>query len=296
MQLSPYHPFRSAEARTEYLAHYDKRAELWPVASQSTTVATSYGETFVRVSGPDHAPPLALLPGASGNSLTWLPNIAALSERHRTYAVDNIYDYGRSVYTRHIYGPAGFVNWLDELFTGLEPGNKVDLVGLSYGGWLASLYALRFPDRVSKVVLLAPAATVLPIRRDLWLRVIVSRLPHPFFARNFMCWMLGARDEKSRSSADGAARRLRLARRCFKRRRTVIPTVLADEELRSISVPTLFLVSEHEMLYSPRAAVLRIERVAPHIQTGIIPEAGHDMWFAQSELVNRSILEFLDQP
>ncbi|GAH54730.1 unnamed protein product, partial [marine sediment metagenome] len=68
--------------------------------------------------------------------MQWLPNIEALSEYYRTYAVDNIYDYGRSVYTRTIKSPDDFVNWLDELFSILELGDNINLMGLSYGGWL----------------------------------------------------------------------------------------------------------------------------------------------------------------
>jgi pimeloyl-ACP methyl ester carboxylesterase len=296
VEMPAYHPFRSAEAKAEYLADYDMRAERWPVASESRTVATFHGQTFVRISGPGDAPPLVLLPGASGNSLTWMPNIRALSERYQTYAVDNIYDYGRSVYTRPIESPADLVSWLDELFSALELGDSINLVGISYGGWLASVYALRFPNRLNKVVLLAPGGAVLPVRREFWVRIILSRLPHPYFAKSFMSWLLGGESEISPLLVERAANHLWLARRCFKRRRPVMATVLEDDDLRSIKVPTLVLVGENERLYSAQEAVQRLNRVAPHIKTEIIPNAGHDLTFVQAEMVNSKILEFLKEP
>jgi len=64
MEMSDYHPFRSPEAKIEYLRIYDERATLWPVASETRIVETSYGQTFVRISGRPDAPPLVLLPGA----------------------------------------------------------------------------------------------------------------------------------------------------------------------------------------------------------------------------------------
>ena len=151
MEIPPYHPFRSAKAKAQYLQLYDMRAKKWPVPSEAKTVDTFYGPTYVRISGPAGAPPLVLLHGGSGNSLQWIPNIEALSGVFKTYAVDNIYDYGRSVYTRPIKSPDDFTHWLDELFSALEPGNRINLMGLSYGGWLTCHYALRFPNRLDKL-------------------------------------------------------------------------------------------------------------------------------------------------
>jgi pimeloyl-ACP methyl ester carboxylesterase len=102
IKMSAHHPFRSAKAKERYLKLYDMRAKEWPVASETRMVNTAYGPTFVRVSGPASTPPLVLLHGVSGNSLQWMPNIRDLSRGFRVYAVDNICDYGRSVYTRII--------------------------------------------------------------------------------------------------------------------------------------------------------------------------------------------------
>jgi pimeloyl-ACP methyl ester carboxylesterase len=93
IEMTAYHPFRSATAKEQYFKLYDMRAKKWPVDSETRLEDTSYGQTFVRMSGPVGAPPLALLHGAGGNSLQWMPNIEALSKSYRVYAVDNIYDY-----------------------------------------------------------------------------------------------------------------------------------------------------------------------------------------------------------
>lgn len=190
INMSAYHPFKSAGAKEKYVAHYDACAKEWPVCSECKMVDTSYGQTFVRISGPIDAEPLVSLPGFGLNSLMWMSNIEALSENYRTYAVDNIYDYGRSVYVRKITGPDDFTTWLDEFFSGLGLEKKISLMGLSYGGWIAAKYSLRFPDRLAKVVLLAPAATVLPLSLGFTVRfILLLLLPFRPYIRSFFYWL-----------------------------------------------------------------------------------------------------------
>ena len=76
--INEYHPFKSELAKKEYLAYYDTKSKEWPVVSEERMVSTSYGETFIRISGPKNAPPLVLLPGGGESSLMWKNSIEAL--------------------------------------------------------------------------------------------------------------------------------------------------------------------------------------------------------------------------
>ena len=261
-------------------------------------VETSHGHTFVRISGPAEAPPLVLLPGSASNSLMWATNIEALSADFRTYAVDNIYDIGRSVYVRHLQSADDFAIWLDELFTALGLGDRVNLMGASYGAWLASRYALRFPNRLAKMVLVAPAATVLPVALEFWIRAILSMI-HRRLAVSFMQWIFADAARK-----DEASRRLmleimdegRLAQRCYAPKKMIVPTTLTDEQLRRLKAPILYLVGEHEKVCSAKKAVRRLNKIAPQIKIEVIPGAGHDLTVVQADLVNAKVIEFLKQP
>jgi pimeloyl-ACP methyl ester carboxylesterase len=300
MEVSAYHPFRSAEAKAEYLALYDEKAKSWPVTSECRMIDTSDGQTFVRISGPIDAPPLVLLPGGGATSLMWESNIESLSECYRAYAVDTLINtgcVGRSVYTRTIKSPDGAARWLDELFSTLELGNSINLIGMSYGGWLASQYALRLPDRLNGIVLLAPAATVLPLRLEFFIRGMLLRLaPLRYTYRSFSHWLFSdwAQQVSAQAIEVGVNESITVSR-CFKPAEFPWPTVLTDEELQSIIVPALFLVGENERIYSAHKAVQRLNAVAPRIQTGVIPHAGHDLTFVQPEMVSQKIVEFLAQ-
>lgn len=296
MDMRAYHPFRSEKAKERYLNHYDKRAKKWPIASVTRMVETSYGQTFIRISGPDNAPPLVLLPGGGANSLIWIPIIKTLSENYRTYAVDNIYDFGRSLYTRSITTTDDLLVWLDELFSELKLGDNINLLGLSYGGWLASQYTLHAPSRLNKVVLLAPAATVFPFSSELIRRMIISIIPHRYFLKSSVYWSLEDavnKDATSKRFVDDHVDDAYLGLWCFKFKQPPSPTVLRDDEMRSIKVPTLFLVGENEKIYPAQEAVQRIKTIAPQIETEIIPNCGHDLWIVQTEIVSSKILEFL---
>ena len=295
-EMTAYHPFRSKAAKKEYLALYDERVKKWPVDSRTQFVDTAYGQTFVRLSGPAGASPLVLLHGAGGDSLQWIPNIEALSRRYSVFAVDNIYDYSRSIYTQVIKNPDDYVQWLDELFSALGLGNHIKLMGLSYGGWLTSQYALRFPGRLAKMVLVAPAGTVLPIRLEWILRAVLCFLPHRYFTKRFLFWLLEdlvKKDEDSRIMLEEEVDAIVVRMRCFKTIRLIRPTVLDDADLMNINVPTLYLVGEHEKIYSAGKAIQRLHKMAPQIKTEVIPDAGHDLTFVQPEMVNKKILEFL---
>jgi len=291
-----HHPFRSERAKARYLAAYDKQAETWPGPSETRMVETSWGTTLVRINGSADAPPLVLQHGIGGNSLQFTRNIASLAEHYRVYTIDNIYDYGRSVYKRFFRSPDDFVVWLDELFDGLGLESGINLMGLSYGGWLTSQYALKRPERLRKIIMAAPVMTVQPLPWGWIWRAVRATIPHRMYLWKFMVWMLP-------TMAEGTEADLRfleeetdmayLAARCFRPRPMVNPTLLTDEEWGRIRVPTLFLVGENERIYSAAAAVERLRRVAPQIETRVIPNAGHDLTFIQADLVEHAILAFL---
>ncbi|HVP90529.1 MAG TPA: alpha/beta hydrolase [Terriglobales bacterium] len=297
--ISDWHPFRTAKAKEAYLRSYAaQEARLWPVAPETRVVATSWGRTFVRITGPADAPPLVLLHGANATSMMWAPNIKALSAVYRTYAPDNIYDMGRSVFTRRLKTPGDFASWLDGLFDALGLGDHIVLVGQSYGGWIAGQYLVRHPERLDKVVLLAPAATIEPFRTGFLGRGLLGQLPFRRFTLSMMDWLLGdlARSgEAGRGLIESYADHICLGQRCFKPKSLVPPTLLTDRELGNIKVPTLFMAGENEKIFDPAKALARLKRVAPQVRTELIPHAGHDLTLVRADLVDRKILDFLSE-
>lgn len=296
MDISEFHPFKSPKAKTEYIAFEEKLAKKWPLNSDEKIVQTSFGKTYMRISGLTDAPPVILLPGGGTCSLIWRENIKALSEEYRTYAIDNIYDFGRSVYTRKIENGKDFSDWLNELFDTLHLGTDIRIIGYSYGGWVTSQYALYHPERLKHVVLIAPAWTVLDFPGDWVLNVIPTLLPIRYFKAKaiYSYWKdLSISGDRGKQIVEDEIDYFEIAMKCFKLKQGVLPTVLSDSELQQLKIPVLFFVGENETCYNGNDAVNRLNKVAPKIETEFIKGTGHDLMFTHTSVVNKRILEFL---
>ena len=295
MEITAYHPFRSAAAKRKYLNLYDRLAEQWPTQSETRFVSTAFGQTFIRIQGPINGKPLLLLPGDTETSLSWLPVIERLSQNCRTYAIDHVYDNGRSIYIKEMSHRTDFVEWLDEVFDelGLE---LLHLAGFSYGGWQAALYALAHPDRIERLVLLAPSSTILSPGPVLLARAILYHyLPIRFVARHYFHWYGpdAIKENRIRSRLNEMVDEDLLARRSFKKRKFVHPTRLSDASWKELRVPTLFLVGENDRTYSARRAVSRLHHVAPEVEAKIAPNTDHYILLVNPDWVVKNTLRFL---
>jgi pimeloyl-ACP methyl ester carboxylesterase len=301
-RLRESHPFRSVETRDRYLAHYDARASAWPVPSEARMVPTDHGDTLVRVSGPVEGPPLVLLPGAWAHSLMWPPEmIGSFSETYRTYSVDNIVDFGRSVSTRPVERPADFMAWLDQLFGALALSGGVNLMGMSRGAWLAAEYTVHAPTRLAKVVWLSPGLTVIgPDPRSATggpLSLAALMVPSSRTVGAMMRWLMPEAPAHDGPAFAQYVDDTALGLKCFDPRlvgRTTGPRVFTDAELAGIEVPVFYMAGADERLSSVRSAVSRLSTVAPRIRTTVVPGVGHGLITVQPETVGTTVRQFLD--
>jgi pimeloyl-ACP methyl ester carboxylesterase len=109
-------------------------------------------------------PTVILLHGLGGNSANWAFNIAALAANYHVIAPDQI-GFGKSDRLTIKYRVGTYVDFLDKMMAELKI-EKASLVGNSLGGWVAALTAIKYPNRVEKIVL-ADAAGLKPPDVDL---------------------------------------------------------------------------------------------------------------------------------
>jgi pimeloyl-ACP methyl ester carboxylesterase len=118
-------------------------------------VETKIGPISVMEAG--QGEPVILLHGLGATKASFLPTLAALaSERRRVIAID-LPGFGDSVKPlRARYDPKFFARTVAALLDALDFG-RADLIGNSMGGRVAIETGLRHPDRVRRLVLLAPS-------------------------------------------------------------------------------------------------------------------------------------------
>jgi pimeloyl-ACP methyl ester carboxylesterase/hypothetical membrane protein len=282
--------FKTPEGEARFLAAYDAGLKLWPVPYEEINVPTRFGTTHVVACGSKTAPPLVLLHGYMATLTMWSPNIAAFSQDYRVYAVDVMGQPNKSVPGDPICNVADFVSWLTATLDGLHL-DRVFLVGMSFGGWLALNYAVAVPQRLRKLVLLSPGG-LLPMVRQFRVRgMAMVWFPSRLTVNTFFHW-LGFTDRVFANALEMVYLGLKHFRMPIETVR-IMPAVVSDEALRTMRVPTLMVIGDHEVISDPVQALERARRLIPDFEGELVPGCRHDMCTSQHHIVNARVLEFL---
>jgi pimeloyl-ACP methyl ester carboxylesterase len=294
-------PADASSASAAFEAAYDAMLRLWPVTPTPVDVTTRAGRTHLQVWGPLDAPPLLLLHGFKVTSTMWGPNAAALGSVRRVYAPDTIGDYGRSRANGVPRKLDQLLDWIDGLVDALGLG-KLDIGGMSYGGWLAASWAARRPERVGKVVLMAPGATFGSFSLAFALRGLPMLL---WKRRGFVDWYLRwAAVPPAGDAAVAAAYEAYLAalvdvmhagHRHFGGLKPglPLPQPMPAATMRALAAPTLLLYGDREKMYPAAAAAALARSHVPSLECHVLPDASHDLTFGRAALVNEHLVRFL---
>lgn len=285
--------FKTPEGEARFLAAYDAALKRWPVSYEQIDIPTRFGTTHVVACGPKTAPPLVLLHGYMATLTMWSPNIAAFSKDHRVYAVDVMGQPSKSRPDEPIRNVTDFVSWVTATLDALHL-DRVFLVGMSFGGWLALNYAVAVPQRVRTLVLLSPGG-LLPMVRQFTARgMLMVWLPTRLTVNSFFGW-LGFRDRAYAPMLELMYLGLKHFRMPLETAR-IMPSVIPDEALRAMHVPTLLLIGDHEVISDPARALERARRLVPEFEGELVPGCRHDMCASQHEIVDTRVVEFLQKP
>jgi len=119
-------------------------------------IALTDGVTYYQLSGPADGPLVVLVHGFSIASYAWERNVPALTAAGLRVLAYDLYGRGYSDRPDVTYDLDLFVRQLDELLTALDIHQPVDIAGISMGGYISAGFAARHPERVRRIVLMAP--------------------------------------------------------------------------------------------------------------------------------------------
>jgi pimeloyl-ACP methyl ester carboxylesterase len=188
-----------------------------------------------------------------------------------------------------------FLHWFTEVIDGL--GIKtLYVVGNSYGGLAGAYYAMKLPERILKLAMIAPAATISSMR-PFYIHMFIPKALYMFFPklpglkgtmRRSVDWMYAGLPVDPlwdavfyKSMVYGG-----LINQVF-------PRVYSKEEFAQIKGQTLLIVGDKEMIYNNlQSAVQSARELIPNLKIEMIPNAHHVTAIANPERVNQALLQF----
>jgi 3-oxoadipate enol-lactonase len=241
---------------------------------------------------------LVCLNGAMATTATWAPICALASQHHRVILVD-FRDQGRSSRLAPGYLAERHCDDLVELFDTLAV-DRVDLLGVSYGGHVAMTFARRFPRRLRRLVLASITPRPTPHLREVgaeWEAIAERRDADLLFdtcnpqiyARAFLerhGTLLRDRQRSVRHLLDeawfDAFIRLAASAREFDH----------ADQIATIESPTLLVCGTEDTLTPPEQMFAMADRI-PNCTALAIPAGGHAVVIEQPRAVAAAVLGFL---
>jgi pimeloyl-ACP methyl ester carboxylesterase len=259
--------FKSPQGREAILAVYDQILGRWPLPFETHMIPTRHGETFVLTCGDEAAPPLVLLHGSAANSAIWVGDADVYGTCCRMIAIDFPGEPGKSQAVRcNLYG-TDCAEWLHEVLAALAL-DRVTLLGISLGGWMALKFATHYPERVEKLALLCPGG-VAPEKNLFMLKAFPLMFLGEWGAGKFL-GLLNA----GQPLHPETIRYTYLISKHFNPRLKG-GSLFTDQELKRLTMPVLLLAGAKDPLIDTRNTAARLGRLLPCLHTEILPEAGH---------------------
>jgi 3-oxoadipate enol-lactonase len=235
--------------------------------------------------------------GLGGEKNSWNLQRAALALRHRTVAFDNR-GAGKSDKPEGTYD---LEQMADDAIAVLDAAGieSAHVVGLSMGGAISQIIALKHPNRVRSLTLVATACRNHQWRADLlqsWADM-ASTEGMGSVGKEAARWMIGPRSFRRILPALGSIGPLQL----FNPANAFVSQVQAilttddrslNADLGNIECPTMVVVGNQDIL-TPRGDAEEIASLIPTAELVIISGGAHGLHIEHATTFNRILLEFL---
>lgn len=250
---------------------HDRFRSRLAVPTEEREVTTSFGRTHLLVAGPASAPPLLVVHGALSSSAHVLPELGPLVETRRCFVLDVI---GQSVMSedrRIDLAGDDYGRWIAEVASslGLE---RFDLLGASWGGFVAMRGARVLGDRVRHLVLVVPAGVVAGsawegFRAMGWPILLYRAFPSEARLERVVRPLFTTLDPEWTAYFGEAIRSYRLDFRP--------PPLARPEDVASITAPVLIFAAEKDLSFPGASLVARAAELFPRVETELIQGAKH---------------------
>jgi pimeloyl-ACP methyl ester carboxylesterase len=252
-------------------------------------------------------PPVVFIHGLSGSWQNWLEQLPVFARDHRVIAFD-LPGFGASEMPREKITISGYGRFVSVLLDELGGGSAA-VVGNSMGGFIGIELAIRFPERVERLVLVSAAGLSIEYLRNERALAVLGALGNRLAA--YSGWVA--------SRSDALARRPVARRAIFgivAHRPDRLPGPLVAEQVRGsgkpgfipaldalthypirdrlgeIACPTLIVWGAEDKLVPARDAD-EFARLIPNSRKVVWPETGHVAMLERPEAFNALVQAFL---
>lgn len=242
-------------------------------------------------------PPVVLVQGLGAEKNSWNLQRAALALRWRTIALDNR-GAGRSDKPDGMYDLEQMAHDVIAVLdhAGVESAH---VVGLSMGGAISQIVALKHPNRVRSLTLVATACRNHEWREELlasWAETAAND-GMTLLGKEAARWMIGPRSFRRLVPALGWLGPLQLfnpAGAFVSQVRAILrtPGTELHDELSNITCPTLVVVGNQDIL-TPRGDAEEIASLIPTAELVVISGGAHGLIIEHATTFNRILLDFL---
>lgn len=253
--------FKNEQAKARVADWFDKFRARIKTPTESRVVQTSFGATHVLVGGPENGAPLVILHGAMASSAHALVELGPLLETYRVYAVDVMGQSVKSADMRPSVLNDEYGKWLVEVLDGLQLA-KVNLIGISWGGFVSIRFAAVAPSRIERLVLLVPAGLV---SGSAWAGFVRMGLPmamymlspSPARLKKFMANLLTTLDDDWTPYLGDAFLSYNM--------NMTVPKLAKPEELESLTAPTLVIAADDDVSFPGDRVLARAAQLFPKL-------------------------------
>lgn len=242
-------------------------------------------------------PPVVLVQGLGAEKNSWNLQRAALALRWRTIALDNR-GAGRSDKPDGTYD---LEQMADDVIAVLDHAGieSAHVVGLSMGGAISQIVALKHPNRVRSLTLVATACRNHEWREELlasWAETAETD-GMTSLGKEAARWMIGPRSFRRLVPALGWLGPLQLfnpAGAFVSQVRAILrtPGTELHDELANITCPTMVVVGNQDIL-TPRGDAEEIASLIPTAELVVISGGAHGLIIEHATTFNRILLDFL---
>lgn len=243
--------------------------------------------------------PLLLIAGLASDSQSWQPIVEALSRHHLLILPDNR-GAGR---TKPQDIETSIPQMADDCMALMEQlgFSSAPLLGHSLGGFVALDCAIRFPERVSALILAATSAANSARNNALfqdWVTYLRSGMDLALWFRNIFYWIFSQRLFEDEAALDDALR-FALAypypqsADAFEKQVNAIMGFHCRERLPSIKQRTLILCGKDDLLFPAEESVDVLQTI-PRATVAMIEGAAHSIHMDNPRGFADHVLHFLD--